>query len=72
MFKKPLLESIYWTVITIAGVGYSQSVDVEVPASWQFLTIVVILVGMLTMAYTIGMIIQAIVEGQLDRIHCHR
>ena len=68
MFKKPLLESIYWTVITIAGVGYSQSVDVEVPASRQFLTIVVILVGMLTMAYTIGMIIQAIVEGQLDKI----
>jgi voltage-gated potassium channel len=67
MFKKPLLESIYWTVITIAGVGYSQSVDVEVPASRQFLSIVVILVGMLAMAYTLGMLIQAIVEGQLDK-----
>jgi len=68
MFKKPLLESIYWTVITIAGVGYSQSVDVEVPESRQFLSIIVILVGMLAMAYTVGMLIQAIVEGQLDKV----
>jgi len=25
--NRPLLESIYWTVITIAGVGYSQEVS---------------------------------------------
>lgn len=68
LFKKPLLESIYWTVITIAGVGYSQSVDVEVPPLRQFLSIVVILVGMLSVAYTLGMLIQAIVEGQLDKV----
>ncbi len=66
LFKKPLLESIYWTVITIAGVGYSQSADV--PESRQFLSIVVILVGMLALAYTLGMLIQAIVEGQLDKV----
>ena len=68
LFKKPLLESIYWTVITIAGVGYSQSVDVEVPPSRQALSIVVILVGMVAVAYTLGMLIQAIVEGQLDKV----
>lgn len=68
LFKKPLLESIYWTVITIAGVGYSQSVDVEVPPMRQFISIVVILVGMVTVAYTLGMLIQAIVEGQLDKV----
>lgn len=67
LFKKPLLESIYWTVITIAGVGYSQSVDVEVDNSRQILSVVVIVVGMLAMAYTVGMLIQAIVEGQLDK-----
>ena len=67
LFKKPLLESIYWTVITVAGVGYSQSIDAEVPEARQFLSIVVILVGMLTLAYTLGMLIQAIVEGQLDQ-----
>jgi len=66
-FDKPLLESIYWTVITIAGVGYSQSIDADVPEARQFLSIVVILVGMLALAYTLGMLIQAIVEGQLDK-----
>jgi len=66
-FKKPLLESVYWTVITIAGVGYSQGVDQEVDEARQFLSIVVILVGMMAMAYTVGMLIQAIVEGQLDK-----
>ncbi len=66
-FDKPLLEAIYWTVITIAGVGYSQSIDAEVPEARQFLSIVVILVGMLAVAYTLGMLIQAIVEGQLDK-----
>jgi len=68
LFDKPLLESIYWTVITIAGVGYSQSVDADVPEMRQVLSIVVILVGMLALAYTVGMLIQAIVEGQLDKV----
>lgn len=67
-FDKPLLESIYWTVITISGVGYSQNVGDNVSELQQVLSIVVILVGMLSMAYTLGMLIQAIVEGQLDRV----
>lgn len=68
LFNKPLLEAIYWTVITIAGVGYSQSVDIEVGPARQALSIVVILVGMVAVAYTLGMLIQAIVEGQLDKV----
>jgi len=66
-FEKSLLESTYWTVITITGVGYSQGVDQEVGDARQFLSIVVILFGMMAMAYTVGMLIQAIVEGQLDK-----
>jgi voltage-gated potassium channel len=66
-FKKTLLESIYWTVITVSGVGYSQSVNQEVDAGRQFLSIIVIVVGMMAMMYTVGMLIQAIVEGQLDQ-----
>jgi len=58
---------MYWTVITIAGVGYSQGVGLEVGEARQLLSIVVILVGMMAMAYTVGMLIQAIVEGQLDK-----
>jgi len=67
-FEKSLLESTYWTVITIAGVGYSQSVDQEIGDARQFLSIVVIFFGMMAMAYTVGMLIQAIVEGQLDKV----
>jgi len=66
-FDKPLLESMYWTVITITGVGYSQGIGLEVSEARQLISIVVIIVGMLSMAYTVGMLIQAIVEGQLDK-----
>lgn len=62
-----LLDSMYWTVITIAGVGYSEIVDPSLGTTRQWLTILVIVVGMMTVAYTLGMMIQAIVEGQLDR-----
>ena len=27
LYDKTLLESIYWTVITITGVGYSQDIE---------------------------------------------
>lgn len=66
-FEKPLLESMYWTVITIAGVGYSQQLDADVGEVRQAFSIVVIVVGMLALAYTFGTLIQAIVEGQLDK-----
>jgi len=66
-FKKTLLESIYWTVITVSGVGYSQSVDQSVDAGRQVFSILIIVVGMMAMMYTVGMLIQAIVEGQLDQ-----
>ena len=66
-FNKTLLESIYWTVITISGVGYSQNIEQEVGDARQFLSIIVIVVGMMAMAYTVGMLIQAVVEGQLDK-----
>lgn len=62
-----LLDSLYWTVITIAGVGYSETVDPSLGATRQWLTIFVILVGMMSVAYTLGMLIQAIVEGQFER-----
>ncbi len=40
-FEKPLLESMYWTVITITGVGYSQTLEQNVGEARQFLSIVV-------------------------------
>ncbi len=62
-----LLDSLYWTVITIFGVGYSEIVEPSLTVSDQWLTVTVILVGMCAVAYTLGMMIQAIVEGQFDR-----
>ena len=62
-----LLDSLYWTIITVAGVGYSEHVEPGLGSARQWLTISVILVGMMTVAYTLGMMIQAIVEGQFDR-----
>lgn len=67
LHPESLLDSLYWTVITVFGVGYSELPEptLDVPRKW--LTIGVILVGMMAVAYTLGMMIQAIVEGQLDR-----
>ena len=62
-----LLDSLYWTVITVAGVGYSENVEPGLGDARQWLTISVILFGMMAVAYTLGMMIQAIVEGQFDR-----
>jgi voltage-gated potassium channel len=62
-----LLDSLYWTIITVAGVGYSENVDPSLGRARQWLTILVILFGMMAVAYTLGMMIQAIVEGQFDR-----
>ncbi|MEQ8210814.1 MAG: NAD-binding protein [Lacipirellulaceae bacterium] len=63
----PLLESIYWTVITVAAVGYSQQLEPNVTPALQLLTMGVILVGMLSVAYTLGVLLQAVIEGQLER-----
>lgn len=64
---KPLLESVYWTVITVAAVGYSQELEPSVTPGLQLLTMAVILVGMLSVAYTLGVLLQAVIEGQLER-----
>ena len=65
--NETLLDSIYWTVITVFGVGYSEVVEPSLTVADQWLTVSVILVGMMAVAYTLGMMIQAIVEGQFDQ-----
>ncbi len=63
---RPLLESLYWTTITISGVGYGQEVSDQVDASRQAFSVLVIVLGMFSLTYTLGMLIQAIVEGQIE------
>ncbi len=41
LYDKMLLESIYWTVITITGVSYSQDIEAGVSESRHFLTLTI-------------------------------
>ena len=64
---EPWLESVYWVVITLSGVGYSQEVPESVGPALQLKTIFVILIGMVALGYTLGVLFQAVIEGQLER-----
>ncbi len=59
------LESLYWFVITVSGVGYTE--NSQVSDAMQAFTIVVILIGMSAAIYTVGGLIQMVFEGEVDR-----
>ena len=61
-----LLDALYMTVITITTVGYGEVRTVS--DSGRIFTILLIFSGMGIMAYTLGMVAQAIVELQLGSI----
>ncbi len=61
-----VFESLYMTTITLATVGYSEVHELS-PAGKVF-TIVLIIFGVGTIAYTLGAMIQFMVEGQLLQI----
>ena len=64
--KTTLLEAIFWTVVTISTVGYSFHTPADVEPAEQLLAVGVIIVGTLAVAYTGGVLLQAVIEGQLD------
>ncbi|MBN1852805.1 MAG: potassium channel protein [Pirellulales bacterium] len=59
-----LLDSIYWLVITISSVGYSERSSA--PPEIQIFTIAVILIGMSAVAYTFGGLLQLMTEGEVQ------
>lgn len=59
------LDSIYYFVITVSGVGYSEKS--EVGPGLQLFSIVVILFGMIAVGYTISLLLTMMIEGQLQR-----
>lgn len=61
-----LFESLYMTIITLATVGYSEVHNLS--QQGQIFTIFLIVFGVGTIAYTIGLMIQFMVEGQLQQI----
>lgn len=63
---RPLLESLYWFVVTVSSVGYSWNANIS-PAAQAF-TIVVIVVGMTAAVYTLGGFLQLLAEGEVERV----
>ncbi|QDU57910.1 potassium channel family protein [Aeoliella mucimassa] len=63
---KPWLESIYYFVITVSGVGYTEESGVE--PKLQLFSIFVILIGMFVLGYTITLLLQVMIEGQINRM----
>ena len=61
-----LFESLYMTIITLTTVGYNEVHNLS--HQGQIFTIFLIVFGVGTIAYTIGSMIQFMVEGQLHQI----
>ncbi len=61
-----LFESLYMTIITLATVGYNEVHHLS--HQGQIFTIFLIIFGVGTLAYTIGSVIQFMVEGQLYQL----
>jgi len=64
------LDVIYFVVITVSSVGYSEPSDFD-PAL-QLFTIGVIVLGMTAAGYTIGGLLQMMTEGEIQRAMGHR
>lgn len=61
------LDAVYMVVITIFGVGYGEVQPLESPALRVF-TIFVIVAGTSSAVYTVGGFVQAIAEGEVNRV----
>ncbi|MEO0488959.1 MAG: potassium channel family protein, partial [Cyanobacteria bacterium J06659_2] len=61
-----LLDAIYMVVITIFGVGYGEVNPLE-SVALKIFTIVVIVAGALSVAYTVSGFVQLITEGEISR-----
>ena len=58
-----LLDSLYATVITLATVGYGDFHPEQTVG--RIFTIILVIFGVGTMAYTIGLVMEAMIEGRL-------
>ncbi len=62
----PLFEAFYMTIITISTVGYAEIVPLS--QTGRILTIIIIILGITVGAYTIGLLVRALVEGELAKM----
>jgi voltage-gated potassium channel len=61
-----LFEAFYMTIITLSTVGFSEVIPLS--QAGRAITVVIIVLGISVGAYTIGMLVKALVEGELVRI----
>lgn len=62
----PLFEAFYMTIITMSTVGFAEVIPLS--QSGRIITVIIIILGISAGAYTIGMLVRALVEGELVKI----
>lgn len=62
----PLFEAFYMTIITMSTVGFAEVIPLS--QSGRIITVIIIILGISAGAYTIGMLVRALVEGELVQI----
>ena len=66
----PIFDAFYMTIITISTVGFSEIVPLTKVG--RSITVVVIILGISVGTYTVGIIVQWLVEGELQKIFGRR
>lgn len=66
----PLFEAFYMTIITISTVGFAEVIPLS--QAGRIITVIIIILGISVGAYTIGMLVRALVEGELVQIFGRR
>ena len=66
----PLFEAFYMTIITLSTVGFSEVIPLS--QTGRTITVIIIILGISVGAYTIGMLVRALVEGELVKIFGRR
>ena len=62
----PLFEAFYMTIITITTVGFAEVIPLS--QNGRTITIIIIVLGITAGTYTIGVLVRALVEGELVKI----
>lgn len=65
-----VVDSIYFTVVTLTTVGYGEIVPMGPPA--KMFTVVFLLGGIITASYTASILLAALIEGEVQGVVGHR
>ena len=63
-----LLDSLYMTIITITTIGYGEVHALDTDPTGRWFTIVLIIIGVGSTFYTLGLIFQIFLEGHIRRV----